>query len=255
MLLESLEGRYPAEASRRHRNAGHAAGPEPHRLCMQIARERAKHAHRGIRAVGITAAMCIVDPVSMAAAAGLTSCTSGWSPVNVFAIAYLPAVGRAWVMQVRHLPNRDHRQGGVTTLTCASAHMPHLFTGSVSPRSDRQLNSTRDDGTGFFYRAQAVGAPGRFYKTSLSSLRMQFARQGSSFCFRVFQRAHCTMNGQEKVHLMPAHRRRTGNAQLQSSSILFWTILCALIRHQCVSVKRSMSGNQVIRNAHLKART
>ena len=42
-------------------------------------------------------------------------------------------------MQVRHLPNRDHRKNGVTTLKCASAHVPRFLTGSDPPISDRQL--------------------------------------------------------------------------------------------------------------------
>lgn len=42
-------------------------------------------------------------------------------------------------MQVRHLPNRDHRNGGVTTLKCASAHVPRFLTGSSPPISHRQL--------------------------------------------------------------------------------------------------------------------
>ena len=33
-------------------------------------------------------------------------------------------------MQVRHLPNRDHRRNGVTILKCASAHVPRFLTGS-----------------------------------------------------------------------------------------------------------------------------
>ena len=33
-------------------------------------------------------------------------------------------------MQVRQLPNRDHRQDGITTLKCASAHVPRFLTGS-----------------------------------------------------------------------------------------------------------------------------
>ena len=42
-------------------------------------------------------------------------------------------------MQVRHLPNRDHRNDGVTTLKCASTHVPRFLTGSDPPISDRQL--------------------------------------------------------------------------------------------------------------------
>jgi hypothetical protein len=42
-------------------------------------------------------------------------------------------------MQVRHLPNRDRRRRSVTTLKCASAHVPRFFTGSDPPISDRQL--------------------------------------------------------------------------------------------------------------------
>jgi hypothetical protein len=42
-------------------------------------------------------------------------------------------------MQVRHLPNRDRRDGGVTTLKCASTHVPRFLTGSDPPISHRQL--------------------------------------------------------------------------------------------------------------------
>ena len=42
-------------------------------------------------------------------------------------------------MQVLHLPNRDHRNDGVTTLKCASTHVPRFLTGSDPPISDRQL--------------------------------------------------------------------------------------------------------------------
>jgi hypothetical protein len=44
-------------------------------------------------------------------------------------------------MQVRHLPNRDRRCRSVTTLKCASAHVPRFLTGSDPPISDRQLPS------------------------------------------------------------------------------------------------------------------
>ena len=33
-------------------------------------------------------------------------------------------------MQVRHLPNRDRRRRSVTTLKCASTHVPRFLTGS-----------------------------------------------------------------------------------------------------------------------------
>ena len=46
-------------------------------------------------------------------------------------------------MQVRHLPNRDRRCRSVTTLKCASAHVPRFLTGSDPPISDRQLPSRR----------------------------------------------------------------------------------------------------------------
>jgi hypothetical protein len=66
---------------------------------------------------------------------------------------------RAWTVQVLHLPHRDHRQGGVTTLNCASGHAPRFLTGSVLPINDRQLSSAYDGGTGCFYRAQAGPNP------------------------------------------------------------------------------------------------
>jgi hypothetical protein len=46
-------------------------------------------------------------------------------------------------MQVSHLPNRDHRDGGVTTLKCASAHVPRFLTGSSPPIGHRQLPFSR----------------------------------------------------------------------------------------------------------------
>ena len=62
-------------------------------------------------------------------------------------------------MQVRHLPNRDRRRSGVTTLKSASAHVPRFLTGSDPPISDRQLPSGDNDSTGCFYRAQAGCGP------------------------------------------------------------------------------------------------
>lgn len=46
-------------------------------------------------------------------------------------------------MQVRHLPDRDRRNGGVTTLKYASARVPRSLTGSEPPISDQQLPFTR----------------------------------------------------------------------------------------------------------------
>lgn len=41
-------------------------------------------------------------------------------------------------MQVRHLPDRDRHDCGVTTFKCASAHVPGFLTGSRAPISHRQ---------------------------------------------------------------------------------------------------------------------
>ena len=48
-------------------------------------------------------------------------------------------------MQFRHLPNRDHRNNGVTTLKFASTHEPRFLTGFPTnagpPISERPLPS------------------------------------------------------------------------------------------------------------------
>ncbi len=43
-----------------------------------------------LQAAGFTAAICMVDPISIAAAAGLTIFKSGWPPVATFFMAYPP---------------------------------------------------------------------------------------------------------------------------------------------------------------------
>ena len=63
---------------------------------------------------------------------------------------------RAWAMQVRHLPNRDRRDGGVT-------HQQAI--GTVL----RALHST-----GCLYLAQTGSGSERFSRMSRSSLRMRF---------------------------------------------------------------------------------
>lgn len=72
-------------------------------------------------------------------------------------------------MQVRHLPNRDHRRGGATTLKCASAHVPRFLTRSVPPISDRQLPSNGDDSTGLFLRRKGGPRPETVFRMSRSS--------------------------------------------------------------------------------------
>lgn len=62
-------------------------------------------------------------------------------------------------MQVRHFPNRDHRKFGVTTLKYASAHVPGFLTGSIPPKSHRQLLSKIESNTVRFYRTQAGSSP------------------------------------------------------------------------------------------------
>lgn len=70
---------------------------------------------------GFTAAMCIFDPISMAAAPKLTGFNSRRSSVVVLAIANPPSDhGRGvWAMPICHLPNRDrHWNGGASTASC-----------------------------------------------------------------------------------------------------------------------------------------
>src|SRR5580704_14140697 len=84
---------------------------------------------------GSTAAMCIFDPMSMAAALALTGFNSGRSPVVLLGIANPPfnheqeGLGFA----NRHFPNRDRRRSGVTTLKSACTHGPRFLTGILPP--------------------------------------------------------------------------------------------------------------------------
>src|SRR6266576_4744502 len=92
---------------------------------------------------GFTAAMCIFDPMSIAAAPMLTGFNSGRSPVVLLGIANPPfnheqeGLGYA----NRHLPNRDRCRSGVTTLKSACTHGPRFLTAIAPPISGRPLPS------------------------------------------------------------------------------------------------------------------
>jgi len=79
-------------------------------------------------------------------------------------------------MQIRHLPNRDHRR---TASPFSSSHQPmgHVFftgfpTEAGPPISERPLPSVYDDSTECFYRAQAGPNPEQFFSTSLLSYKL-----------------------------------------------------------------------------------
>jgi len=86
---------------------------------------------------GLTAATCILDPMSMAAAPTLTGFSSGRSLEVVLGIVTPPSSkgleGLGYAN--RHLPNRHHRRNGVTILKFASTHGPRFLTGTVPPIS------------------------------------------------------------------------------------------------------------------------
>ena len=96
VLLEDLEGRYPVDPGGFHRHAGDAAGSDPDDQIVQVVREGTVRAPGHISAVGVRS---IFDPISIAAAPGLTIFRSGWSPIDFFAMTYPPfrreGVGRA----------------------------------------------------------------------------------------------------------------------------------------------------------------
>ncbi len=98
-------------------------------------------------------------------------------------------------MQVRHLPNRDHRDGGVTTLKCASAHVPRFLTGSSPPISHRQLPFRRSiaqavytahrraaAGNGFLERPSPPGAGGFLSAARRSRVRDRIEWRVSRGC-------------------------------------------------------------------------
>ncbi|WP_425426655.1 hypothetical protein [Antarctobacter heliothermus] len=152
---------------------------------MQIGCERAERAHRGAVLPEFTAANCNVDPISMAAAARMPNFKSGWSPVLSFEIASPPFKAKGVVMQVRHLPNRDRRDGGVTILKCASAHVPKFFLRAQTlQKAIGNCPSSVEDSTCCFYRAQAGHDTGRFFGTSHSSQSIRF-----SFCNSAISRS------------------------------------------------------------------
>src|SRR5713101_1340039 len=96
--------------------------------------------HHQRQQTGLTAAMCILDPMSMAAAPTLTGFNSGRS-VLFLGMANPPfndeqeGLGYA----NRHLPNRDRRWSGVTTLKSAPTHGPRFLTGIAPPIIGRPL--------------------------------------------------------------------------------------------------------------------
>ena len=69
-LIKDLESRDPVDAGGFHDNRLHPAFTEPVGKAVQIAGERAEAAHRLGAQPGSTAAICIVAPMSIAAASG-----------------------------------------------------------------------------------------------------------------------------------------------------------------------------------------
>src|SRR6266849_1447688 len=124
------------------------------RSCVNVPNERTGTSVQ----TGLTATMCILDPMSMAAAPTLTGFNSGRSSVLFLGMANPPfndeqeGLGYA----NRHLPNRDRRQDDVTTLKSACTHGPCFLTGTVPPIIGRPLPSQPQRiAQGCFYPAQA----------------------------------------------------------------------------------------------------
>lgn len=128
---------------------------------------------------GFTAAMCIVDPISMAAALTLTGLSSGRSPGR-------PLLGHGNPLfndeqeglgyANCHLPNWDRRQGDVTTLKFARIHGPCFLTGIAPPIIERPLPSQPPSiAQGCFYAAQARHCAGQFFKMSRSMRSRSFS--------------------------------------------------------------------------------
>jgi hypothetical protein len=76
----------------------------------------------------------------------------------------------------RHLPNRDRRQGDVTTLKFACTHGPCFLTGIVPPIIERPLPSQPQRiAQGCFQAAQARHGAGQFFKMSRSMRSRSFS--------------------------------------------------------------------------------
>src|SRR5208283_2328793 len=69
-LLKQLVGRYPIDAGGLHRDRSHAATLEPIGQLLQIAGAGPEGAHWLMSRSGRTAARCILEPISIAAALG-----------------------------------------------------------------------------------------------------------------------------------------------------------------------------------------
>src|SRR4051812_32743269 len=90
-LLENLVRRDPIDPGGFHRNTGHTAGFEPvgqiSKSCVNV-----PNARTGVSVqTGSTAAMCIFDPMSIAAAPTLTGFNSGRSSIVLLGIANPPS--------------------------------------------------------------------------------------------------------------------------------------------------------------------
>src|ERR1700756_2186283 len=123
--------------------------------------------------------MCIFDPTSMAAAPTLTVFSSGRQPVVFLSMANPPINDEQEDLGYanRHLPNRDRRQGDVTTLKFACTHGPCFLTGIVPPIIGRPLPSQPPRiAQGCFYAAQARHGAGQFFKMSRSMRSRSFSR-------------------------------------------------------------------------------
>ena len=105
---------------------------------VQIAGKGSERTYRRVCAVRVHRCyVCIVDPMSIAAALGLTSCSCERSTVAILVRMHPSVRGqrRVWAMPIRYLTDRDNCRGSVTTVKSASAHVPRFLTGSKSPIS------------------------------------------------------------------------------------------------------------------------
>ena len=135
MLLQDLKGRDPVDAGGFQRDRRGTAGFEPQDLNKWGARSckswvKVPKARIGVSALsGFTAAMCSAGPMSIAAAPGLTGFSCDRSPVIILVMMHRSiqvwAEGLGHANPSSHL-NRDHHRGSVTTLKCASAHVPRF---------------------------------------------------------------------------------------------------------------------------------
>src|SRR6266403_3675024 len=114
----------------------------------------------------LTAAMCMVAPMSMAAAFG---CTTGIvrSILDFHFLRFIstpPAdIAEGLSCAIDQIPKRD-RRCGVTTLKSATAHGPGFLTGYMPPKSYRPLPSKRSLSRTRFYPTGGVQRREQFFR-------------------------------------------------------------------------------------------